>query len=83
MNSILLVLYLVKSVKLLVVFIGSEDYVVNSCQSVRQPTVQTGPHWEGKMRRDLFLVRLAGLAGAGSGDSRTSGHLDQPPLETD
>ena len=29
------------------------------------------------MRSDLFPVRLAG---AGSGDSRTSGHLDQPPL---
>ena len=32
------------------------------------------------MTWDLFPVRLAG---AGSGDSRTSGHLDQPPLETD
>ena len=38
---------------------------------------QSGQDWEGKMRSDLFPVRLAG---AGSGDSRTSGHLDQPPL---
>ena len=40
---------------------------------------QSGQDWEGKMRSDLFPVRLAG---AGSGDSRTSGHLDQPLLTT-
>ena len=69
-NSILLVLYLVKSVKLLVVFIGSEDYVVNSCQSVRQSRlghigrVKWGgicswwgwPDWPGQ------VVETAGLA---------------------
>ena len=60
---------------MMVVFIiTSEDSVLSLRDS------QSGPEWEGKMTWDLFPVRLAG---AGSGDSRTSGHLDQPPLETD
>ena len=67
-------------VKLLVVFtrIKSINWAVPS-QSVLCSPVRPGLGVRSKMSCDLFPVRLAG---AGSGDSRTSGHLDQPPLSS-